>query len=545
MVMIRHSWQSVEVVPLVDYVRVANILERPLFKDAVVVAGRSGLSRRVRWVHVGEVPNISDYLRGDELILTTGISLQSRETREAYMKSLANTAGIILECGTYLQEAPPDMVDMADRLGLPLIAMRHPVRFLDLSHDINTMIVSRHHRILDDLESLSMALRRALLYTEGIGSIIQELMAAIHFPVSYVSTVFGQFHQGSVPTVASEQLYRLCREEEPRLDPVYETLPDMPPHLRQTVSIGNHRGGELLVWIPDVDTFQLDELYLLAMDRTATALAQDHLRTQSERERQLQDDMLVADNLLNPRPHGLTAGDDVLERYHLPKEQFLGWVMGLRPAAELPPSLWHQCHSEIKAVLKTLNMAGMVLPQGLSAFWVILSNRRQKPPALSDWQRWLSPVTDHFPVLMALSDPVKALDKLPQAKKQVHETFVAMPYFPDHRILAYQQIGLFRLLVRTPMEDLKEWLVEYELAPVLRYDQAHNTNLKDTLRVLLTYPESRKQAADKLYIHRQTLYNRLRLLQRILGADFLSASRRLTLQLALIAHDYLEQMAHE
>ncbi len=37
-----------------------------------VVAGRGALARRVRWVHVLDVEDPSDLLRGGELVLSTG-----------------------------------------------------------------------------------------------------------------------------------------------------------------------------------------------------------------------------------------------------------------------------------------------------------------------------------------------------------------------------------------------------------------------------------------------------------------------------------------
>lgn len=40
-----------------------------------VVAGADRLDTRVRWVHVGEVTDIAQLLRGGELVLTTGIAL--------------------------------------------------------------------------------------------------------------------------------------------------------------------------------------------------------------------------------------------------------------------------------------------------------------------------------------------------------------------------------------------------------------------------------------------------------------------------------------
>ena len=52
---------------------IKEVLKRPVFQGAEVIAGHDGLSRPVRWVHIMEVTEIGHLLNGNELILSTGI----------------------------------------------------------------------------------------------------------------------------------------------------------------------------------------------------------------------------------------------------------------------------------------------------------------------------------------------------------------------------------------------------------------------------------------------------------------------------------------
>ena len=56
--------------------QVKDVLENTHFQSAEVVAGEDGLLRIVKWAHVIEIIQVDNFLAGDELILTTGISLQ-------------------------------------------------------------------------------------------------------------------------------------------------------------------------------------------------------------------------------------------------------------------------------------------------------------------------------------------------------------------------------------------------------------------------------------------------------------------------------------
>ncbi|MEH7108791.1 PucR family transcriptional regulator ligand-binding domain-containing protein [Bacillus sp. JJ1764] len=52
---------------------IKEILESRNFQDAKVIAGKAGLYRTVKWVHVMEVTQIEKLLNGNELILSTGV----------------------------------------------------------------------------------------------------------------------------------------------------------------------------------------------------------------------------------------------------------------------------------------------------------------------------------------------------------------------------------------------------------------------------------------------------------------------------------------
>ena len=58
---------------------VAEFIELPIIKAGLpeLVAGEEGLGAEVRWVHSLDVPDVSDLLRGGEMILTSGVSISS------------------------------------------------------------------------------------------------------------------------------------------------------------------------------------------------------------------------------------------------------------------------------------------------------------------------------------------------------------------------------------------------------------------------------------------------------------------------------------
>jgi hypothetical protein len=142
--------------------RVRDILARPLFAGAQVIAGRTGLHRVVRWVHILEVCDVKAFINGGELVLTTATGVGQNEERFiSYVRQLIDgrASGLCIELGTAVQEIPPAVCDLADAHGFPLIVFPFQVRFVDITQDIHKLIVMQERQMLSEQEWLERLIR--------------------------------------------------------------------------------------------------------------------------------------------------------------------------------------------------------------------------------------------------------------------------------------------------------------------------------------------------------------------------------------------------
>jgi purine catabolism regulator len=104
------------------------------------------------------------------------------------------------------------------------------------------------------------------------------------------------------------------------------------------------------------------------------------------------------------------------------------------------------------------------------------------------------------------------------------------PYYrlPDLRLR-----GLLHLL----RDDVRlRAFTERELGPLLRYDAEHGTTLAADLGALLDAGGNKAQAAVRAHLARPTFYQRLRLIEHVLGVSLDDPESRASLQVALLAH---------
>ena len=79
--------------------------------------------------------------------------------------------------------------------------------------------------------------------------------------------------------------------------------------------------------------------------------------------------------------------------------------------------------------------------------------------------------------------------------------------------------GLLRILYDSSRSKVPESLSEELLGPLVRHDAAKGTNLIETLRIYLASNCNAKLASEKMFVHRNTLNYRLKLIESLSGRD--------------------------
>jgi purine catabolism regulator len=172
-----------------------------------VLAGHANLGRTVRWVHIVDVPDPSELLRGGELVLSTGLGPgHNDDAQRQFVRSLAeqDAAGLLIEIGYSYRHAVPDtLVAEAEALGLPLIASHRPTRFVDITEAIHGALVDQRLGVLHRSQAVGDRLTALVLERRGLGDLLAELARTLQNPVA-LENIAGQLI-GFAPYECTEQ----------------------------------------------------------------------------------------------------------------------------------------------------------------------------------------------------------------------------------------------------------------------------------------------------------------------------------------------------
>src|SRR5689334_1226072 len=120
-------------------------LALPALRNVRVLAGGGGLGRAVRYVNVMEVPDILDWVKPDELLLTTAYPLRDdRAALADLVPRLADRglAGLAVKPARYLDAVPVVMLEAAERLGFPLLELPPETALADIINAVLSLILN-------------------------------------------------------------------------------------------------------------------------------------------------------------------------------------------------------------------------------------------------------------------------------------------------------------------------------------------------------------------------------------------------------------------
>ena len=110
----------------------------------------------------------------------------------------------------------------------------------------------------------------------------------------------------------------------------------------------------------------------------------------------------------------------------------------------------------------------------------------------------------------------------------------------DGRVTLFEDLGPYCFVLGRPERDIREF-ADRVLGPLA--DGERHAELVRTLDAYLRLHGSLNAVARDLFLHRNTVRQRLRRIAKLTGADFKDADSRLALQLALLGRRALERLA--
>ncbi|MEU8825524.1 PucR family transcriptional regulator ligand-binding domain-containing protein [Streptomyces sp. NPDC048636] len=507
-----------------------------------VVSGQGQLSRPVRWVHITELLDPASFLKGGELVLTTGMPLPEEDPSQVrrYVEELADigAAGLVIELVRRYHRPPKELVRACLDRDFPLVLLSRSVNFVEVTQIVHSMIIGsqieslrRAHDVHDTFTALTL---RGAEPDEVVG-MAAEMSG---HPVVLENLVHQAVICGPPGPGVEEALTGWERRSRATPSPDRTELSGPEHWLVTAVEYRGERWGRLLM-LPDASGAPATgPEHAMVLERTATALTIARLTQHTRWERRAQRTLLLdlveqrCRSAGEARARAEALGTPVRGRRFLVALVTLARGPGPEESAELADRLTAELATDGTSVLVGAvpgDHIGVLLGFAPSVSWRPLVERLSRS------------VRESRPdAVVSAGSEVADLSRLARSFQQAARVAdAAVPGLPDKPFHELCDIGLRQLLYALRGDVRVQEYVERQLGRLVDYDERHGTDLLSTLRAYLDAAGNKTVAAKRANLSRQAFYQRLRSIERLLGCDLESGVQRTELHVALTAFQVL------
>jgi purine catabolism regulator len=521
----------------------ADVLELPVVRRALpeVIAGADALDRELRWAHVVEMADPTDLLKGGELVLTTGIGAGVRERDQSrWIASVVDqgAAAVAVELGsTWRENVPVAVVQACAEAGMPLVAFRRQVRFIEITEAVHAAVLNSQFELLRRGEEIHRRFTELILHGRGVPEILAELAGAVGNPVVledaghelvyYVSGRSGD----DVALAAWADLHRAeDRGEAPE------------GALQVDVRLMDSSWGRLLALAVDE---ALDDFDRVATERAALAVAIDLLGQQHEEHLRARSRGAFLSDLADGRVEEADARRraEALSFPGAGRGELLPLAASWRgPRARRGEELsWTRLSGELRAALSSTGFGVLLGPRDVDLLVLLSLGGRSYDEALAEHvaglfggvleRRGAGPDI----AALAIGAPAATWAAAGQGLRRVRRSAGAATALPPRRWYDARRPGVTDLLHDLRDAPELDAFVDEQLGPLLAAGSARHRVLLETLEAYLAAGGRKAQAARALHLERQSLYLRLHRIEELLGVSLDDEDAVLGLHLAVRA----------
>src|ERR1700722_9873140 len=541
--------------------------------DVRLLTGESATDVPVRWVHISEIEDPPPWLSGGELLLTTGMQLDTAERQREFIIRLADhqLAGLGFGTGFAHAEVPPALVQAAAERDFPVFEVPYDVPFIALTEAAFTQLVNEQYAVLRRALAAHERLERVLPSERGLDALASTLStqigaAVLVFDARGKPLVSKEFRRALEPDATARlqsELYSRRREARAFL-PSHGDLADRSLALPVAADGGgggeSGRAGERVpeAWLVAIkDSGPLSDFDRLTLHQAVMIVALGLLRGRvaGDTERRLAGDVLAGlaqgeltgselVRRLQPFGIGETVASIAVQR----PEPWRGGPAAIEDA--LSAGLREDAVRCLVASVDTFTYALVAGMEEEELFGLARSVAGRLPQAIGQ---------DAGPLRVGVGRAVAAADarrsfhaarcagqalalgvvgepeaQIVNGSNGAHTNGSSPAALMDGvRVATYKELGSFQLLLSLQDDEALRLFCDSILGPIEAGEGHYGGELMRSLEAFIEENGQWERAAKRLYCHRHTLRYRIRRVEELTGRNLSSARDRIEFWLAL------------
>ncbi|WP_080835296.1 PucR family transcriptional regulator [Cohnella massiliensis] len=536
------------------------------FTKCKVVAGEAGLDREIEYITVMEVPDVIQWLKGNDLLLTSLYPIKDDpEAIRDLVRQLdeVNSSALAIKTQRYVQEIPRPIIEAGNRHNLPIIEIHNEVSYLDIMTPLMQIMVDPALSGKQELEAFFHWITELAMGGKGIPALVEAMQQMTDNLITVGSDIpglDGLFKGRSIFPLsrlqrnelkAAKRSIRMERMLDGRLTPCIVT----------PLQLSDELYGDVTCW---QTKRPLEERDFHLLDRAVPLLALEFLKviTRNDVEQAFKDDLLaeVLDGNVPDKAETIERarlyGWDLSVDYQVFAIAYAGGGQSQDNLESKELRLQEQKRKLVRKANEFFRFrgAGTIalarkeylvilypvtggsengLPEGADKSAVIQTAEAIRKQLSHDFGDWAFTV--------GIGRFYRGLEGIRQGYVEAVKAIrLGAPVAQEKGVVHFDDLGVFRILSQFHDWNELEDIYKETIGKLVEYDFSNNSNLVQTLTEYFACNCSLNETAEKLYVHVNTMKYRLQKIEQLTGHGIHDAEKRLLLHLGIHIHQILQ-----
>ncbi|MGG3871223.1 PucR family transcriptional regulator [Brevibacillus laterosporus] len=547
--------------------RVEHILRMQRLQDAKVLGGENGLSNVIKGITIMEAPDIADWLKGGEMLLTSLYPIRNytEDEQREFVLRLAEkkVSALMIKNHRFVQKIPDAIVEAGEQVALPIIQIPQDIPYVDVLYPVMEELFNNQVMKLKYFIEVHDRFTALSLTDAGLESIITTLGELIGNPVAIYDRNFVCMTATSLYTMPIEQRDSLVeREKEVETKFPYYWLTaqilegESKPQFVEQVVVPIRTINHIKVHLVITEAYKrLEELDFIAMENAATALSLELVKqfAVAEVEREFKNDII--DDLLAGKSQMLETvyhranliGWDLDRSYavllfHV-KEEFTSLSQNEMDKLRSSRSLQTKTFSDLHEAVRSHFVNGILRRRGDTIILLLPVNEQEgkgksglsavKERAREIQEKIRAKAKD-IVVQVGIGNVAETVMDISRSYQEAQDALdLGEKLYGKESITAFAELGLFRLLCQFPDTAVLTSFIPPSLNRLVESKSAIKNDLLHTLEVFLEHNQNAAKAAHDLFVHYKTVMYRLERIREITSMDFEDSEEMLGVRVGL------------
>jgi purine catabolism regulator len=552
-------------------ISIEKMLTLEMFEGAIALAGVNGMSRRITKVNVMEVPDIIEWVSEGEFLITTAYSIKDNINVLLDLIPKLNNKGVSglgIKVGRYIGELPYNIIELADELCFPIIAVPPNVSHTDVISGILTEVINDQMKMMLKIESFNNDVMDIMIKGGKLKEIAQKLYENIGNSLGIYENIYNTSEvicdiedKDKIDKIINDHInLKYTNQIASTITKGYKIYNDIlnteiVERVTIPIVIENVEYGRLFIWQDKKPLTPLDNMLI---ESYVHVIALDFVKKLSLYSVESNYKLEFFDDLLSNEIKRQNKAVERAKTYNFYKALKYSVIVilltGLSETynkasdnSKLSQEILNSLVFMISKVVK-LNKEKIVYVEKSDRILILygsesIKNEKSiKSDAINFCEKIMTEAlkgiyADEFTI--GIGKSYEGVANLWKSNEQAKLIVEKLSKKDIGRIIHYDDLGIYKILSSDGAQDeLMEFCID-TIKPLIEYDKNNNSELVKTLKAYFECDGNMKKISEKMYMHYNTIIYRLQKIRDITAMDLENGDNRLNLQIAIKAMDFL------